>query len=133
MPEMKSSSIRARDLDDQRRNFAGRVHDEEKGKQYVLKIGGVITFLKGYGPKLCAIGQVTSVANLQSCSQARARDRRTACEVVPAALGPARIWLQKGGRPCVEEVKMSKLITKVALSRDGILQASSARKLDKGG
>ncbi|CAJ1346559.1 unnamed protein product, partial [Effrenium voratum] len=35
---------------------------KRRGKQYVLKIGDVMAFRKGYGPKLCAIGRVTSVA-----------------------------------------------------------------------
>ena len=111
---------------------------KRRGKQYVLKIGDVMAFRKGYGPKLCAIGRVTSVAVLEGVVHVH--------KYAPGIGGLRVKWCllyldqqgqeslpPEGGRPCIEEVKMSLLITKVELSRDGILQASSARKLDKGG
>ena len=111
---------------------------KRRGKQYVLKIGDVIAFRKGYGPKLCAIGRVTSVA----VSEGVVHVHKYAPEIGGLRVKWCLLYLDQqgqeslapeGGRPCIEEVKMSLLITKVELSRDGILQASSARKLDKGG
>ena len=109
---------------------------KRRGKQYVLKIGDVIAFRKGYGPKLCAIGRVTSVA----VSAGVVHVHKYAPEIGGLRVKWCLLYLDQqgqeslapeGGRPCIEEVKMSLLITKVELSRDGILQASSARKLDK--
>ena len=111
---------------------------KRRGKQYVLKIGDVMAFRKGYGPKLCAIGRVTSVA----VSEGVVHVHKYAPEIGGLRVKWCLLYLDQqgqeslapeGGRPCIEEVKMSLLITKVELSRDGILQASSARKLDKGG
>ncbi|CAJ1403243.1 unnamed protein product [Effrenium voratum] len=111
---------------------------KRRGKQYVLKIGDVIAFRKGYGPKLCAIGRVTSAA----VSEGVVHVHKYAPEIGGLRVKWCLLYLDQqgqeslapeGGRPCIEEVKMSLLITKVELSRDGILQASSARKLDKGG
>ncbi|CAJ1332032.1 unnamed protein product, partial [Effrenium voratum] len=111
---------------------------KRRGKQYVLKIGDVMAFRKGYGPKLCAIGRVTSIA----VSEGVVHVHKYAPEIGGLRVKWCLLYLDQqgqeslapeGGRPCIEEVKMSLLITKVELSRDGILQASSARKLDKGG
>ena len=39
----------------------------------------------------------------------------------------------EGSRPSIETVSVKEVITKVDLNRDGVLAASSARKLDKAG
>ena len=88
-------------------------------------------------PKSCRLGRVTQV------DQARAQVgvHRYLPEVSGVRIKWALAYLKEdgsmtsseGSRPSIETVSVKEVITKVDLNRDGVLAASSARKLDKAG
>ena len=89
------------------------------------------------GPKSCRLGRVTQV------DQARAQVG--VHRYLPEVSGVRIKWVlaylkedgsmtsSEGSRPAIETVSVKEVITKVDLNRDGVLAASSARKLDKAG
>ena len=89
------------------------------------------------GPKSCRLGRVTQV------DQARAQVG--VHRYLPEVSGVRIKWVlaylkedgsmtaSEGSRPALETVSVKEVITKVDLNKDGVLAASSARKLDKAG
>ena len=89
------------------------------------------------GPKSCRLGRVTQV------DQARAHIG--VHRYLPEVSGVRIKWVlaylkedgsmtaSEGSRPALETVSVKEVITKVDLNKDGVLAASSARKLDKAG
>ena len=109
-----------------------------RGRDFILRLGERVAYRGARGgPKSCRLGRVTQV------DQARAQVgvHRYLPEVSGVRIKWALAYLKEdgsmtsseGSRPCIETVSVKEVITKVDLNRDGVLAASSARKLDKAG
>ena len=110
-----------------------------RGRDFILRLGERVAYRGARGgPKSCRLGRVTQV------DQARAQVG--VHRYLPEVSSGVRIkWAlaylkedgsmtsSEGSRPCIETVSVKEVITKVDLNRDGVLAASSARKLDKAG
>ena len=109
-----------------------------RGRDFILRLGERVAYRGARGgPKSCRLGRVTQV------DQARAQVgvHRYLPEVSGVRIKWALAYLKEdgsmttseGSRPSIETVSVKEVITKVDLNRDGVLAASSARKLDKAG
>ena len=109
-----------------------------RGRDFILRLGERVAYRGARGgPKSCRLGRVTQV------DQARAQVgvHRYLPEVSGVRIKWALAYLKEdgsmtsseGSRPCIETVSVKEVFTKVDLNRDGVLAASSARKLDKAG
>ena len=110
-----------------------------RGRDFILRLGERVAYRGARGgPKSCRLGRATQV------DQARAQVG--VHRYLPEVSGGVRIkWAlaylkedgsmtsSEGSRPAIETVSVKEVITKVDLNRDGVLAASSARKLDKAG
>ena len=109
---------------------------QRRGRQFVLRIGERIAYRRGPDPKVCFLGRVTQV----DVAQAQVSVHRYLPDVSGLRVKWQLAYLDEEGqmglegtRPALEPVSIKEVICKVDLSRDGILAAGSARKLDKGG
>ena len=109
---------------------------QRRGRQFVLRIGERIAYRRGPDPKVCFLGRVTQV----DVAQAQVSVHRYLPDVSGLRVRWQLAYLDEEGqmglegtRPALEPVSIKEVICKVDLSRDGILAAGSARKLDKGG
>ena len=109
-----------------------------RGRDFILRLGECVAYRGARGgPKSCRLGRVTQV------DQARAQVgvHRYLPEVSGVRIKWALAYLKEdgsmtsseGSRPSIETVSVKEVVTKVDLNRDGVLAASSARKLDKAG
>ena len=109
-----------------------------RGRDFILRLGERVAYRGARGgPKSCRLGRVTQV------DQARAQVgvHRYLPEVTGVRIKWVLAYLKEdgsmtspeGSRPAVETVSVKEVITKVDLNRDGVLAASSARKLDQAG
>ena len=109
-----------------------------RGRDFILRLGERVAYRGARGgPKSCRLGRVTQV------DQARAQVG--VHRYLPKLSGVRIKWAlaylkedgsmtsSEGSRPAIETVSVKEVITKVDLNRDGVLAASSARKLDKAG
>ena len=106
-----------------------------RGRQFVLRIGERVAYRRD-GTKICYLGQVTQVDSaLATVSVHR---------YIPEVGGMRVKWRLayldeegqlgwEGTRAALEPVTIKEIICKIDINRDGVLAASSARKLDKGG
>ena len=105
---------------------------------FILRVGERVAYRGARGgPKSCRLGRVTQV------DQARAQVG--VHRYLPEVSGVRIKWVlaylkedgsmtaSEGSRPALETVSVKEVITKVDLNKDGVLAASSARKLDKAG
>ena len=97
-----------------------------RGRDFILRLGERVAYhgARG-GPKSCRLGRVTQV------DQARAQVG--VHRYLPEVSGVRIKSASEGSRPALETVSVKEVITKVDLNKDGVLAASSARKLDKAG
>ena len=108
---------------------------QRRGRQLVLRIGDVVAYTKGR--KVCQFGKVTQVSvgdgtigvhkfRPRAGSQLRVKWNLSFLDEE----GQASF---DGTRPEIDQVKIKEVVTKADISRDGILAASTSRKLDKAG
>jgi hypothetical protein len=108
---------------------------QRRGRQFVLRIGDVVAYTKGR--KVCQFGKVTQVSvgdgtigvhkfRPRAGSQLRVKWNLSFLDEE----GQASF---DGTRPEIDQVKIKEVVTKADISRDGILAASTSRKLDKAG
>ena len=109
---------------------------QRRGRSYVLRLGEKIAYRKAGTAKECYLGKVT---------QADVALAQVGVHKFLPEVGGVRVkWRlgfldekgqlgYEGARPALEPVKVKEIITKVDINKDGVLAASSSRKLDKGG
>ncbi|CAK9002134.1 Retrovirus-related Pol polyprotein from transposon 412 [Includes: Protease [Durusdinium trenchii] len=109
---------------------------QRRGRQFVLRLGERIAYKRSAGQKVCSLGQVTQV----DVAQGQVGVHRYLPEVGGLRVKWRLAYLNEegelglaGARPAQEPVKIKEIICKVDISKDGVLAAASARKLDKGG
>ena len=109
---------------------------KRRGRDFVLRIGDKIAYRKTHSPKVAYLGRVTQVDIAQASISVHKYSPDTSGLRVKwrleflneeGSVGP------DGTRPLLEPVSIKEVICKVDLMKDGVLAASSARKLDKGG
>ena len=109
---------------------------QRRGRQFALRLGERIAYKRSAGQKVCSLGQVTQV----DVAQGQVGVHRYLPEVGGLRVKWRLAYLNEegelglaGARPAQEPVKIKEIICKVDISKDGVLAAASARKLDKGG
>ena len=109
---------------------------QRRGCQFALRLGERIAYKRSAGQKVCSLGQVTQV----DVAQGQVGVHRYLPEVGGLRVKWRLAYLNEegelglaGARPAQEPVKIKEIICKVDISKDGVLAAASARKLDKGG
>ena len=107
---------------------------QRRGRQFVLRIGDVVAYTKGQ--KICHFGRVTQVS---------VEEATVGVHKYRPILGSLRVkWVlaylneegtvdDNGTQPVIDQVKLKEVVTKADINRDGVLAASTSRKLDKAG
>ena len=108
-----------------------------RGQPYVLRLGDVVAYIAAGNGKLCKIGRVVSVTTADGSVTVHKYAAQTGglrVKWVPVYLDEegAEV-LVHSPRPSLEILTIKRLITKVTVNADGILDAAGARRLDKGG
>ena len=107
---------------------------QRRGREFVLRIGDVIAYSKGH--KVCHFGRVTQVSveeGMIGVHKYRPVNGSLRVKWVLAFLNEEGAVDEGGTRPVIERIKLKEVVTKADISRDGVLAASTSRKLDKAG
>ena len=107
---------------------------QRRGRQFVLRIGDVVAYTKGF--KVCHFGRVTQVSVAEGTvgvHKYRPITGSLRVKWVLSFLNEEGVIDENGTRPLIEQVKLKEIVTKADISRDGVLAASTSRKLDKSG
>ena len=100
----------------------------------MLRIGDVIAYSKGH--KVCHFGRVTQVSveeGMIGVHKYRPVTGSLRVKWVLAFLNEEGAVDEGGTRPVIERIKLKEVVAKADISRDGVLAASTSRKLDKAG
>ena len=107
---------------------------QRRGREFVLRIGDVVAYTKGH--KVCHFGRVTQVSvdeGMIGVHKYRPVTGSFRVKWVLAFLNEEGAVEENGTRPVIERIKLKEVVTKADISRDGVLAASTSRKLDKAG
>ena len=109
-----------------------------RGRPYVLRLGDVMAYHSTAGDgKICKVGRVVAVAAGEGTVTVHRYGARTG----GLRVRWAPVYLNREGvesfepseRPSLDVVTIKRLITKLEVNADGVLDAAGARRLDKGG
>ena len=107
---------------------------QRRGRQFVLRIGDVVAYTRG--ARICKLGRVAQVSVAEGT---------VSVHMYRPVVGSLRVkWVlayldehgevsADGTKASMDQVRLKEIVTKAEISREGVLAASTSRKLDKAG